>query len=169
MVPAAFFMLLLTGVPIALVLALTAAIYIGWSGNTLLFQSFPQQLYGGLEKYGLLAIPLFMLVGELMNEGGITKRLIALASIFVGSLKGGLAYINLVANMFMASIIGSTNAQIAVMGHVMVPEMERRGYNREFAAAVTTASWRRSASATCSSPASSRVSSWGHSLSASWR
>ncbi|MBC6718701.1 TRAP transporter large permease [Aurantimonas sp. DM33-3] len=139
MVPAAFFLLLLAGVPIALVLALTAAIYIGWSGNTLLFQSFPQQLYGGLEKYGLLAIPLFMLVGELMNEGGITKRLIALAGIFVGSLKGGLAYINLVANMFMASIIGSTNAQIAVMGHVMVPEMERRGYNREFAAAVTAA------------------------------
>jgi tripartite ATP-independent transporter DctM subunit len=78
-------------------------------------------------------------VGELMNAGGITKRLVSFAGVFVGSLRGGLAYINLVANMFMASIIGSTNAQIAVMGHVMVPEMVNRGYDRNFAAAVTAA------------------------------
>ena len=134
-----FTVLLLAGVPIALVLAMTAMIYIVASGNTILFQSMPQQLYGGLEKYGLLAIPLFMLVGELMNEGGITRRLIAFAGVFVGSLRGGLAYINLVANLLMAAIIGSANAQIAVMGHVMVPEMVRRGYNREFATAVTAA------------------------------
>ncbi|OWU67960.1 C4-dicarboxylate ABC transporter permease [Roseovarius sp. 22II1-1F6A] len=139
MVPVSFAILLITGVPIALVLAMTAMVYIWWSGNTVLFLSYPQQLYGGLEKYGLLAIPLFMLVGELMNEGGITKRLINFASVFVGSLKGGLAYINLVANMFMAAIIGSTNAQIAVMGHVMVPEMARRGYDRNLATAITAA------------------------------
>lgn len=139
MVPLSFGLLLFAGVPIALVLAITAMIYIWASGNDVLFLSYPQQLYGGLEKYGLLAIPLFMLVGELMNEGGITKRLVNFASVFVGSLRGGLAYINLVANMFMAAIIGSTNAQIAVMGHVMVPEMVKRGYDRNFAAAVTAA------------------------------
>lgn len=139
MVPLSFGLLLFAGVPIALVLAITAMIYIWASGNDVLFLSYPQQLYGGLEKYGLLAIPLFMLVGELMNEGGITKRLVKFASVFVGSLRGGLAYINLVANMFMAAIIGSTNAQIAVMGHVMVPEMVKRGYDRNFAAAVTAA------------------------------
>ena len=103
MVPVAFAMLLFAGVPIALVLAVTSMIYIWWSGNSVLFLSFPQQLYGGLENYGLLAIPLFMLVGELMNAGGITKRLVSFAGVFVGSLRGGLAYINLVANMFMAS------------------------------------------------------------------
>lgn len=139
MVPISFAFLLFAGVPIALVLAMTAMVYIWTSGNLILFQSFPQQLYGGLEKYGLLAIPLFMLVGELMNEGGITRRLVNFAGVFVGSLRGGLAYINLVANMFMAAIIGSTNAQIAVMGHVMVPEMARRGYDRNFATAVTAA------------------------------
>ena len=106
MVPLSFGLLLFSGVPIALVLAITAMIYIWASGNDVLFLSYPQQLYGGLEKYGLLAIPLFMLVGELMNEGGITKRLVNFASVFVGSLRGGLAYINLVANMFMAAIIG---------------------------------------------------------------
>jgi tripartite ATP-independent transporter DctM subunit len=139
MVPVSFLILLFAGVPIALVLAITAMVYIWYSGNDVLFLSYPQQLYGGLEKYGLLAIPLFMLVGELMNEGGITKRLVNFASVFVGSFRGGLAYINLVANMFMAAIIGSTNAQIAVMGHVMVPEMVKRGYDRNFAAAVTAA------------------------------
>lgn len=138
-VSAAFALFLMLSVPIAHVLAISAAIYIGHSGNWVLLQSFPQQLYGGLEKYGLLAIPLFMLVGELMNEGGITRRLINFASVFVGSLRGGLAYINLVANMFMAAIIGSANAQIAVMGHAMVPEMVKRGYNREFSTAVTAA------------------------------
>lgn len=139
MIPLSFAVLLFSGVPIAIVLTLTTLIYIQLSGNEVLFFSFAQQLYGGLEKYGLLAIPLFMLVGELMNEGGITKRLIAFAGVFVGSLRGGLAYINLVANMLMAAIIGSANAQIAVMGRVMVPEMADRGYDRNFAAAVTAA------------------------------
>lgn len=139
MVPLAFAVLLLVGVPVAIVLAATAMVYIGSSGSWVLFQSYPQQLYGGLEKYALLAIPLFMLVGELMNEGGITKRLIAFAGVFVGSLKGGLAYVNMGASMLAASIIGSANAQIAVMGSVMVPEMEKRGYDRAYAAAVTTA------------------------------
>jgi TRAP-type transport system large permease protein len=139
MIPLSFAVLLFSGVPIAIVLTLTTLIYIQLSGNEVLFFSFAQQLYGGLEKYGLLAIPLFMLVGELMNEGGITKRLISFAGVFVGSLRGGLAYINLVANMLMAAIIGSANAQIAVMGRVMVPEMADRGYDRNFAAAVTAA------------------------------
>lgn len=139
MIPLSFAVLLFSGVPIAIVLTLTTLVYIQFSGNEVLFLSFAQQLYGGLEKYGLLAIPLFMLVGELMNEGGITKRLIAFAGVFVGSLRGGLAYINLVANMLMAAIIGSANAQIAVMGRVMVPEMAARGYDRNYAAAVTAA------------------------------
>lgn len=139
MVAISFSILLIAGVPIALVLAMTALIYIWYSGNEVLLLSYPQQMYGGLEKYGLLAIPLFMLVGELMNEGGITRRLVGFASVLVGSLKGGLAYINLIANMFMAAIIGSTNAQIAVMGHVMVPEMDQRGYDRNYATAITAA------------------------------
>lgn len=136
---AAFSFLLFLGVPVALVLALAALIHIPASGNEVLLLSYPQQLFGGLEKYGLIAIPLFMLVGELMNEGGITRRLIAFASVFVGSVQGGLAYINLIANMILAAIVGSANAQIAVMGQIMVPEMERQGYRRDFAAATTAA------------------------------
>ena len=139
MVPAVFLALLMAGVPIALVLAISALFYIIYSGQTVLLQSYTQQLFSGVESYGLLAIPLFMLAGELMNEGGITRRLIEFASVFVGRVKGGLAYINLLVNMMMASIIGSAAAQIAIMSRAMVPEMERKGYDRSFAAATTAA------------------------------
>ncbi len=134
-----FLLLLLLGLPVALVLADSAIAYIFLSDNSLLFLSFPMQLFGGLERYGLLAIPLFILTGELMNEGGITRRLIAVAAIFVGGLRGGLMYISLLANMMMASIIGSGTAQIAIMTRAMVPEMTRQGYPPAVAAAATAA------------------------------
>lgn len=134
-----FAVLLVLGVPIAFVLFGTALAYIELSDNTVLFQSFAQQLFSGIEQYGLMAIPLFMLAGEIMNRGGLIRRLIALAGIFVAGLRGGLAYINLLANMMMASIIGSATAQISVMTQAMVPEMERAGYQRDFAAATTAA------------------------------
>ncbi|AIA74858.1 C4-dicarboxylate ABC transporter permease [Halomonas campaniensis] len=136
---AVFTLLLLGAVPIALVLALTAAWYIVASGNTLLFVSYPQQLFGAIEHYGLLAIPLFMLAGELMNEGGLTRRLIDLARILVGGFRGGLVYINLVANMMMAAIVGSAASQIAIMSRAMVPAMEQEGYDKPFSAAITAA------------------------------
>ncbi|MGR2739237.1 TRAP transporter large permease [Billgrantia sp. Q4P2] len=136
---AVFALLLLGAVPIALVLALSAAWYIFDSGNTLLFASYPQQLFGAIENYGLLAIPLFMLAGELMNEGGLTRRLIDLARILVGGFRGGLVYINLVANMMMAAIVGSAASQIAIMSRAMVPAMEQEGYDKSYAAAITAA------------------------------
>ncbi len=139
MTAAVFFLLLLGAVPVSIVLIVTAGYYIWASGNDVLFESFGQQMFGGLEIYGLLAIPLFMLTGELMNEGGATRRLVHAARVFVGGFRGGLAYINLLANMFMAAIIGSAASQIAVMSRAMVPAMEREGYGRNFAAANTAA------------------------------
>ena len=139
MVGSAFLALLLIGLPISLVLAISALVYIFVSGQTVLLESYSQQLFSGMESYGLLAVPLFMLAGELMNEGGITKRLVNFASVFMGKTKGGLAYINLIVNMMMASIIGSAAAQIAIMSRVMVPEMEKQGYDKALAAATTAA------------------------------
>ncbi|NOD36201.1 MULTISPECIES: TRAP transporter large permease [unclassified Ruegeria] len=139
MSPIVFLATLLLSVPVAIVLAITAIWYIWESGNTVLYDSFAQKMFGGLENYGLLAIPLFMLTGELMNEGGMTRRLVALARVFVGGFRGGLAYINLLANMFMAAIIGSATAQIAVMSRAMVPAMDEEGYDKGFAAATTAA------------------------------
>jgi tripartite ATP-independent transporter DctM subunit len=136
---AVFLVALMISVPVALVLGITAIWYIYESGNVVLYDSFAQKMFGGLENYGLLAIPLFMLTGELMNEGGMTRRLVALARVFVGGFRGGLAYINLLANMFMAAIIGSATAQIAVMSRAMVPAMKEEGYDEGFAAATTAA------------------------------
>lgn len=132
-----FFALLIVGVPIGIVLCMTALGYIAASGNLLLLESFALQLFNALNNFGLLAIPLFILIGELMNGAGITQRLVRLAAAFLGAVRGGLAYINLVANMMVASILGSATAQIAMMSQVMVPEMERAGYRRDFATAVT--------------------------------
>jgi len=134
-----FFLCMFCAVPVAFVLILTAITYVQASGNAVLFDSFAQQLFSGLENYGLLAIPLFMMTGELMNEGGMTRRLVQAARVFVGGFRGGLAYINLLANMFMAAIIGSAASQIAVMSRAMVPEMKQEGYRPGFAAATTAA------------------------------
>lgn len=139
MTPLIFAFKLLIAVPVALVLALTSIWYIWESGNTVLYDSFAQKMFAGIENYGLLAIPLFMLTGELMNEGGMTSRLINAARVFVGGFRGGLAYINLLTNMLMAAIIGSATAQIAVMTRAMVPAMEEEGYDKGFAAATTAA------------------------------
>ncbi len=134
-----FCVLLFGTVPIAVVLALSAVVYIVESDNFILFDSFAQQMFSGLENYGLLAIPLFMLTGELMNAGGITERLIKVARVFVGGFRGGLAWINIVSNMFMAAIIGSAVSQIAIMSRAMVPAMVEEGYDPGFAAATTAA------------------------------
>lgn len=139
MSPIIFLAALFLSVPVAIVLVVTAIWYIWESGNTVLYDSVAQKMFAGLENYGLLAIPLFMLTGELMNEGGMTKRLINMARVSVGGFRGGLAYINLLANMFMAAIIGSATAQIAVMSRAMVPAMEAEGYDKGFAAATTAA------------------------------
>lgn len=94
-------------------------------------------MFAGVDSYGLIAIPLFILIGEIMGSGGITRRLVDLAMGFVGSVRGGLAYVNILANMMLASIIGSATAQVAIMSKIMVPEMEKQGYDKTFAAGVT--------------------------------
>ncbi len=134
---AAFIAIMLVGVPIGLCLCLAGFVYIIASGNPVLFQSYPLQLFGGVDSYGLIAIPLFILIGEIMNGGGITRRIVDMAMAFVGSLKGGLAYVNILANMFISSILGSATAQVAIMAQIMVPEMEKKGYDKTFAAGLT--------------------------------
>ena len=133
----AFTLALLVGVPIGLCLCLGAIVYIAASGNPLLFNNYPLQLFGGVDSYGLIAIPLFILIGEIMNAGGITQRIVQMAMAFVGSMRAGLAYVNILANMMVSSILGSATAQVAIMAQIMVPEMEKKGYDKTFAAGLT--------------------------------
>lgn len=139
MTGASFFLLLGFGVPIFVVLGLSALIFIVSTGNWSLLDSYLRQFYQGMNSYGLLAVPAFILVGELMNAGGLTRRLIAMANVVFSALRGGLAFVSLAANMMMAAIVGSAIAQIAVMTRVMVEEMAENGYSRDQAAAITCA------------------------------
>lgn len=132
-----FFALLFAGVPIFGVILAGAITFLLTNDLAALYDSIPIQFYGALEINSLLAIPLFMLVGEIMNKAGLTQRLVAVAEVLVANLKGGLAYANLITNAMAASILGSAVAQIGVMSKVMIPEMERRGYDRAFSGAVT--------------------------------
>lgn len=95
-----------------------------------------QRMGTGLDSFALLAIPLFILSGELMNKGGIAHRLIAFAKTLVGALPGGLALINIISAMLMGAIAGSAMAAASAMGSILGPEMEKEGYSREFGAAV---------------------------------
>lgn len=132
-----FFGLLFAGLPIVGTILAGAITFMASNDLAVLFDSIPIQFYGALEINSLLAIPLFLLVGEIMNQAGLTQRLIAVAEVLVGGLKGGLAYANLFTNAMAASILGSAVAQIGVMSKVMIPAMERMGYKREFSGAVT--------------------------------
>src|SRR5699024_7234996 len=116
----AFALMLFIGVPVALCLCVTAIVFLNVADMNVLYESYPTQLFDGGSSYGLLAIPMFILIGELMNGGGITKRIISMTMAFIGSMKGGLAYVNLLVIMFMSSIMGSVAAQLAVMSSVIV-------------------------------------------------
>lgn len=132
-----FLVTLMIGLPIFITLLLGTLVFLDQADLSVLLSSLPIQLYGSLNQNGLLAIPLFMLVGELMNKGGLTARLMSAADVFVGGFKGGLAYVNLMTNAMAASILGSATAQISVMSRLMIPTMVEKGYKKEFAAAVT--------------------------------
>lgn len=134
-----FLALLMAGAPIAFAMVATALILIVSQGNTVLLQGFAQQLFAGIESHSLLALPLFILLGELMGAGGIGRRLLALAQAMMWPVRAGLAHVNLLANLMMASVLGSTVAQLTVMARLAVPEMERAGYPRDLATTVTAA------------------------------
>ncbi|MEP2278173.1 TRAP transporter large permease, partial [Maribacter sp.] len=104
------------------------------------FTTVSQRMATGLDSFALLAIPFFVLSGELMNKGGIAHRLIAFAKTLVGSFPGGLALINVIAAMLMGAIAGSAMASASAMGSILGPEMEKEGYSKEFGAAVNITS-----------------------------
>lgn len=140
MIPSLSFVTLLAlGAPISFILIAVALLMIVMSGNDILLQGLPQQLYAGIESPSLLSLPLFILLGELMSMGGIGRRLFALAQAVMPPIRAGLAYVNLLANLMLASVLGSTVAQLTVMSRMAVPEMEAKGYPRDFSATVTSA------------------------------
>ncbi|MEP3046561.1 MAG: TRAP transporter large permease [Roseibium sp.] len=97
-------------------------------------------MYDGSTKFSLIAIPMFVLAGAIMNAGGITDRLINFVSAIIGFVRGGLAMVNIGVSLFFAEISGSAVADVAAMGSILIPQMKKRGYSKEFSAAVTSSS-----------------------------
>ena len=136
-----FTSLLAIGMPVAWSIATSSVLTLMVSIPLLpAFTTVSQRMGAGLDSFALLAIPFFILSGQLMNKGGIAHRLIAFAKTLVGSFPGGLALINVIGAMLMGSIAGSAMASASAMGSILGPEMEKDGYSREFGAAVNITS-----------------------------
>ncbi len=136
-----FLFLLSIGTPVAWSIAISAMLTMMVSISPIAaFTTVSQRMGTGLDSFALLAIPFFVLSGQLMNKGGIAHRLIAFAKTLVGSLPGGLALINVIGAMLMGAIAGSAMASASAMGSILGPEMEKEGYSKEFGAAVNIAS-----------------------------
>lgn len=130
-----FAILFLLRMPVAYALGLSALIGAWWIDIP--FDAVMIQVAGGVNKFSLLAIPFFVLAGAIMAEGGMSRRLVAFAGVLVGFVRGGLSLVNIMASTFFGAISGSSLADTASVGSVLIPEMEKKGYPREFSTAVT--------------------------------
>ncbi|HRH04525.1 MAG TPA: TRAP transporter large permease subunit, partial [Burkholderiaceae bacterium] len=130
-----FIILMIFGMPVAYALGLSALIGAWWID--LPYDAVMIAIAGGVNKFSLLAIPFFVLAGAIMAEGGMSRRLVAFAEVLVGFVRGGLSLVNILASTFFGAISGSSMADTASIGTVLIPEMEKKGYPRDFATAVT--------------------------------
>ncbi len=134
---ALFSVFMTIGMPIAHAMGLAAVLALAWEGSVPLLQ-LTQSFYQSIDNFALLAVPLFIIAGELMNVGGISERLVAMSRALIGHVRGGLAQANILTNMFMAAISGSALADLTAIGSMMIPAMKREGYHPAFCVAVTS-------------------------------
>lgn len=127
------------GVPVAFSMGLASTAFILLHPGQIPLEVLPQRMLSGLDSFALLAIPFFYLAGELMNAGGITQRLVNVATAFVGHFRGGLSHVVVLSNMLMAGVSGSAVADTAATGSVLIPAMKRAGYGGAYSSALTAA------------------------------
>ncbi|WP_370163282.1 TRAP transporter large permease [Limimaricola soesokkakensis] len=132
--------LICINVPIAVALAMAGVIGLLATEGVNSLAAIALDMYGGATKFSLIAIPMFVLAGAIMNAGGITDRLINFVSALIGFVRGGLAMVNIGVSLFFAEISGSAVADVAAMGSILIPQMKKRGYSGALSAAVTSSS-----------------------------
>jgi len=135
----AFLAMMASGVPVAIAMAGASLLYVAWSGNLPPFVVV-HRMIGGIDSFPLLAVPFFILAGNLMNNAGITNRIYNFALALVGWLKGGLGHVNVVGSMIFAGMSGTAIADAAGLGTIEIKAMKDHGYSTEFAVGVTAAS-----------------------------
>ncbi|WP_113912937.1 TRAP transporter large permease [Roseovarius dicentrarchi] len=136
----AMLVMICINIPIAVALAMCGVLGLLATEGTGSLVTIALDMYDGSTKFSLIAIPMFVLAGAIMNAGGITDRLINFVSAIVGFIRGGLAMVNIGVSLFFAEISGSAVADVAAMGSILIPQMKKRGYTKEFSAAVTSSS-----------------------------
>ncbi|WP_121062584.1 TRAP transporter large permease [Chachezhania antarctica] len=139
-VPIAAILFLGSGLALAYVIGGSAVLAFIVSDNTRYLAVLPQKVFSNISVFSLLAMPLFILAGEVMNRGGVTKALIDLSMALVGRLRGGLGHVNILTSVFFAGISGSAVADAAALSNTLVPAMRERGYSAAYAGAITAAS-----------------------------
>ncbi|MFP7571854.1 TRAP transporter large permease [Marivita sp. S2033] len=135
-----FLLFLMIGLPVFFALLAAPGILLFLNGQERDLALLYRNVYNGMDSFPLMAIPFFMLAGELMNRGGITMRLVEFSQAMMGHLRGGLAHVNILSSMLFAGLSGSAVADTSALGSMLIPAMEKEGYTRRFAAAITAAS-----------------------------
>jgi TRAP-type transport system large permease protein len=135
-----FMIFLFLGLPVFFGLLAAPGILLWLNGQERDLAVLYRNVYNGMDSFPLMAIPFFMLAGELMNRAGITLRLVEFSQAMIGHLRGGLAHVNIMSSMLFAGLSGSAVADVSALGSMLIPAMEKQGYTRKFAAAVTAAS-----------------------------
>ncbi|MDR1979801.1 MAG: TRAP transporter large permease [Synergistaceae bacterium] len=130
-----FVVLLFVGVPVAFSLGLSSMIYLIGAGIPL--SVIPQRMFAGINSFTLLCVPGFILAGNLMNQGGISDRIVRFANVLVGHIRGGIALANVVDSMVFAGVSGTAVADVASLGTIMIPAMHKQGYDMGFSCAIT--------------------------------
>ncbi|SSW64107.1 TRAP transporter large permease [Achromobacter agilis] len=133
-----FFLIMLIGAPIMTALGLSAAMALQSGDRSLLIVV--QMAFQSLDSFSLMAVPFFILAGHLMQSGGVARRLVQLANAFVGWIRGGLGAVAVLTSLLFATVSGSSSATTAAIGSVLIPEMEKKGYPRSFAASIAASS-----------------------------
>ncbi len=134
-----FAVLMFLGMPILYVMTISSVTYCVAAGKLMFMMVVVEKMFRGMDSFVLLAIPMFVMCGEVMNRGGISTAIVRFADLLVGRFRGGLAYVNVLDSTFFAGITGSALSDIASLGSIMIPAMEEQGYDKDFSCAVTAA------------------------------
>ncbi len=135
-----FILLMVIGAPVVFALLIGPALSLTLDGQPLYVRALLSRLYNGMDSFPLMAVPFFILAGELMNSGGITRAIVKFSQTLIGHVRGGLAQINILSSILFAGLSGSAVADTSALGKMLVPAMEEAGYSKRFSAAVTAAS-----------------------------
>ena len=135
-----FIFLMAAGMPVVFALLVGPGLSLAFEGEQALYSALLSRLYNGMDSFPLMALPFFILAGQLMNSGGITRSIVDFSQSMIGHVRGGLAQVNILSSVLFAGLSGSAVADTSALGKIFIPAMERNGYSRSFAAAITAAS-----------------------------